>query len=119
MKYLLLLLTFAAAAVSGQTLDRLSQSGCDFVATVAACQTEEVRGKVEKGFCQKSAKSVLDKSRESLPDADFSLIEKLVEQEIKRIKNTKQKDPQKAYDTFIEKCYPAGGEISKLLNQTI
>jgi hypothetical protein len=116
MKYLILLLSLCANLAFAQVLDRLSQTGCDFVAAVAACTTDEVLGKVPEGFCEKSSQSVLDEQLRMLPTADFSKIEALVEQEIKRVKVSKLKDPQKVFNEFQDKCYAASGVIKTLMN---
>jgi len=118
-KYFFLCLTFCASVASAQVLDRLSQPGCDFVAAVAACTTDEVLKKVPQGFCKKSSQSVLDAQLRMMPTADFSLIEAVIDQEIARVKTTKLKDPQKVYNTFLDKCYEASGVIEKLMNSKL
>ena len=119
MKYLILLLAFCANLASAQVLDRLSQTGCDFVAAVAACATDEVLGKVPEGFCRQSSQSVLDAQLRMLPTADFSKIEAVLEQEIARVKTTKLKDPQKVYNDYQDKCYGVSGVIEKLMNNKL
>ena len=116
MKYLLLLLTFAAAAVSAQTLERLSPAGCHFVGSAAACATQEVTGSIPAGDCQKVASKLLEAEKINQPKYDYSLIEQITAQEIARSKSIQQKDPQVAYETFYEKCFAAEGLIKNLLN---
>jgi hypothetical protein len=119
MKFLFAVLMLSTSLVSAQMLERLSQPGCDFVAAVAACTTDEVRGKVPAGFCRKSTLSVLDAQKQHLPTADFSMIEAVLDQEISRVTTTKAKDAQKVFNEFQDKCYAVSGDIKKLMNQTM
>jgi len=119
MKFLLAVLLLSASLASAQMIERLTQQGCDFVAAVSACTTEENNGKVPKGFCKKSTTSVLDNQKQVLPTGDFSMIESLLDQEIKRVTSTKQKNAQKVFNEFQDKCYEVSGDIKKLMNQTM
>lgn len=119
MKFLFAVLMLAASLASAQMIERLTQAGCDFVAAVAACTTDEIRGKVPVGFCKKSTLSVLDDQKQRLPTADFSMIEAVLDQEISRVTTTKAKDAQKVFNDFQDKCYTVSGDIKKLMNQTM
>jgi hypothetical protein len=112
------LLCFSSFAFS-QTVDRLTQAGCDFLAASAACVTEENRKVVEGDFCTKSIRSLLDKNKAAAPDSDWSMVEQVFEQEIKRVKSTKVKDAQKVFNALQDKCYSVGGDIKQLLHKEL
>lgn len=113
-----ILLFVSSFALAGQ-IDKLTQDGCDFLGSVAACVTEENKKKVKSGFCKESIVGIVEGFKAQQPADDFSLADKLIEQEMARVKLTKSKDTQGTFNAVRDRCYAVGGDIKQLLNKEL
>lgn len=103
----------------GQVIERLTPFGCQFLAAASACVAQENNKKVKDGFCKESIKAPLETQKEVFPEADFSLIEDILKQEMTKVKVLKLKKDQEIYNEVFARCVNSKGLIKDLLNKGV